>query len=365
MKYIAAKLWLILFLLLNSKSVFAREVYEFYNGIRQMSMGGVSIAVVNDETALLANPAGLGKLRDTFTTLIDPEVDYGQLNSSIAPGTSITETLTMQGLIDLLRSAKDTHFHLRTQIFPSFVLTNFGVGFFAKYATDAEMASGSPDTLHFDYVNDIAFVMGYCFRIWDGRIKFGFNVKYVNRLEIRDQDPAIPSTVTGAAIKDYASEGGGISSDGGVIFTLPWTLLPTLAVMVHDIGNTAFNAASGLVYNVASTQPDIVPQTIDAAFALFPIVGNRTRVTFSGEYRDVTNVLEETDTSRKMHVGMEFNFSDMFFFRLGMNQRYWTAGVEFAYDRFQFQLGSYGEDIGTSSANREDRRYSAKFAYRF
>ena len=40
--------------------------FEFYRGVRQMGMGGASIAVVNDETAPLSNPNGLGRLRDYF-----------------------------------------------------------------------------------------------------------------------------------------------------------------------------------------------------------------------------------------------------------------------------------------------------------
>ena len=37
--------------------------------------GGAGIAVVNDETAMLINPAGLGKLRDYIFTIADPEIE--------------------------------------------------------------------------------------------------------------------------------------------------------------------------------------------------------------------------------------------------------------------------------------------------
>ncbi|MNY53233.1 hypothetical protein D3C86_1889710 [compost metagenome] len=59
------------------------------------------------------------------------------------------------------------------------------------------------------------------------------------------------------------------------------------------------------------------------------------------------------------------NFGDVFFMRAGYNQRYWTAGFELASERFQWQLTSYGEEIGTSDTPKEDRRYAVKFAYRF
>ncbi len=359
-----------LILLLIGNQVLARELYEFYNGVRQMGMGGATIAVVNDETALFANPAALGKLRDSFTTVADPEVDYGEINSEIAPGTGILDAFSLQGVLDKLNSAKDKHFHLRAQASPSLVLSNFGIGIYEKYSVDGEVTA-SPNELHLDFRNDLAFVIGYCFRIWDGRIKFGFNAKYISRLEISDPTNTISPSVTDLSAKDYAVEGAGISADVGLILSAPWALLPTLAVVAHDVGDTAFNAGTGFMYGTSSTRPRKVPQTIDAAIALFPILGQRTRTTFTVEVRDVTNVLKEhdgtliTDPYKKYHAGIEFNIRDMFFIRGGMNQHYWTAGLEFAYDRFQFQIGTYGEDIGTGTANREDRRYSAKFAYRF
>lgn len=348
----------------------AGELYEFYNGIRQMGMGGASIATVNDETALFANPAALGKLRDSFTTVADPEIDYGEINSEIATGTGILDAFSLQGMVDKLNSAKDKHFHMRAQVSPSLALANFGIGFYEKFSLDGEITT-TPSQLELNYRNDMAFVIGYCLRIWDGRIKFGFNAKYISRLEIDNSSHAIAPTVTGLSASSNASEGAGISADVGLILSAPWVLLPTLAVVAHDVGDTEFNAGTGFVYGTSSTRPKKVPATYDVSLAIFPIVGSRTRTTITLEARDVTNALRESDGSlitdpyKRYHAGVEFNIRDMFFIRGGMNQHYWTAGVEFAYDRFQFQIGSYGEDIGIGLLNREDRRYSAKFAYRF
>jgi hypothetical protein len=65
------------------------------------------------------------------------------------------------------------------------------------------------------------------------------------------------------------------------------------------------------------------------------------------------------------HAGFEVNFSDFFFLRGGMNQGYWTAGVEFATRFFQLQASSYGQEVGTTSATIEDRRWVGSFAIRF
>jgi hypothetical protein len=52
-----------LILMIISKTQ-AAEFYEFYTNARALGMGGASLAVTNDETALLLNPAALGKLRN-------------------------------------------------------------------------------------------------------------------------------------------------------------------------------------------------------------------------------------------------------------------------------------------------------------
>src|SRR5688572_13421343 len=79
---------ILLALLLSGRISVAAERYEFYNGVRGLGMGGAQVAVVNDETALLVNPAGLGKLRDYFITIADPELDIGAQAEEIA-GTDI------------------------------------------------------------------------------------------------------------------------------------------------------------------------------------------------------------------------------------------------------------------------------------
>jgi hypothetical protein len=66
-----------------------------------------------------------------------------------------------------------------------------------------------------------------------------------------------------------------------------------------------------------------------------------------------------------LHVGTELNFDDILFLRAGYNQRYLTGGIEIASERLQFQITSYGEEVGDQNNPREDRRTMFKFAFRF
>ncbi len=349
---------------------FAAEVFEMYNGIRQLGMGGASIAIVNDETSIIANPAGLGKVRDMFLTVADPELEASTNGSAVINAGNLVGVTEPQGMLDILKEHQDRYLYVKGQILPSLVVPNFGVGLFGKIEVAAEVVSGTPDQYYLHYTNDLGPVVAYNFRIWDGRIKLGVNGKVINRVEINRDD--LDVTRLDYSKGELVQEGVGFSSDVGLILSAPWAWIPTLAVVVRDLGGTNYTLSNGIFHN-ATERPASVLQTMDAAIALFPIISNRTRSSFTLEYRDVLTASQETDHYRRAHLGLEVNFGDLLFVRAGMNGRYWTAGVEFALERVQFQAASYGEEIGTAAdpvANtqtqpREDRRVMAKFVFRF
>lgn len=359
------KFGIFLGLLLTVVEVHSAERYEFFNGVRSLGMGGTQVAIVNDETALLGNPAALGRLRDKFVTLVDPEIDASETVERVV-GLDVLQFLSPQDVLDSLETkALGTRFHQTAQIFPSFVVTNFGFGFYGKYATDAFIDATTTDyNLH--YRNDLAFVFGFNFRFWDGRIKLGFSARGINRTEIDLDD--IVSTSTGLTVGNLASEGFGIGSDVGLILTAPVKWLPTIAAVYRDAGTTSYTLNDGMFLN-SGTRPDRTPATLDVGFSVQPIIGKQSRMTLTGEVKDFMITVEDKDTedalSRRTHYGLEFNFSDFLFIRGGMNQGYWTAGMELAVFNYQLQFASYGEEVGTKDTEQEDRRYVAKFSWRF
>ncbi len=341
-------------------SAHAEERYEFYNGIRALGMGGASIAVVNDETALLVNPAALGKLRDYFITIIDPEIAVSQQTEEIA-GTDILKMIGPQSALEKALVNADKRMHLRSQLFPSIVVPNFGFGLFAKYEVNSEFES-TANVFKYDYTNDYAGVFGFNFRLFSGMMKLGASARVVNRVEIRKED--IDPTSTGLSLKTLASEGLGIASDLGLVITAPVALLPSIAGVYRDVGRTSYTFRDGLLINPANA-PSSTAETIDVALSIHPIHGRQMRSTWTIEYRDVFTYGKETDQLRRTHAGVELNYADALFVRAGMNQRYWTAGLELAMFNYQFQAASYGEEVGTAAETREDRRYVVKFSFRF
>lgn len=351
---------LMIFCATLASQAWARERQEFYNGVRMLGMGGAGVAIVNDETALLVNPAALGKLRDYFITVVDPEIEVGVQTEQVT-GTDVLKVTDPQAMLAKVLEKPDKYLHTRAQVFPSIVVPNFGFGFYARNEVNAEYRSAD-NKYHYDYTQDYAGVFGFNFRIWNGIIKLGANARVTNHTTVYED--ALDPASTGLTIDNLAQEGVGVGSDAGLILTAPIMWLPSVAAVYRDVGRTNYNLRAGLLRNTAN-KPDSTPSTLDVGLAIHPIVGKRARMTWTVEYQDILTYSEEKMQSNRYHAGFELNFADAIFIRGGMNQQYWTAGVELSMMNYQFQAATYGENIGDSVTAREDRRYVGKFAFRF
>lgn len=345
----------------------SQERIEFYKSIRSLGMGNTSVAVANDETSLLLNPAGLGKLRDFYGTIIDPEIEMGTKAINMYNAHSFTQPWSPSDAIPASVASPGDYFHFRGQVFPSFVARNFGIGILQKYDMNTKYDSATAKSNVF-YRNDLGVVLGYNLRLFDGRVKIGVNGRLVNRIEINDSsfDPTQALDLSSLGAAGIAKEGTGFGMDAGILLAAPWTAIPTLGATLHDIGGTSFSASSGQRLNSATTRPSTVSQDLDVGMALFPIHSNHIRSVWTIEYKGLLTAQNEADKTKLIHTGIELNINDLLFIRAGYNQRYWTAGLELSSESFQFQLASYGEEIGSSSTStEEDRRYLMKVGFRF
>ncbi len=336
------------------------ELHPFYTGARQMGMGGAYTGVVNDETSLLLNPAGLGRVRDTTFTFVDPELTGSVKDTDILPAGKAAQAFNVSGIKDQLDSHPNKHFYAKVQLFPSLVTTNFGIGLLANDQISASENSATGKYSLF-YRNDYAGALGYCFRFFGGVLKIGIDARLVNRTEVNTvQD----TSSTNTSLSSLARSGLGLGSDVGMVLTAPVQLLPALSVVVRDIGTTDYGLSKGFMMST-SQRPHSTAQTVDSSLSISPIGSRRTRSTITVEMQDVTNTSGQKDMIRLFHMGGEINFTDFLFLRAGFNEGYWTAGLEFATEQFQLQAASYGEEVGDYPTKSEDRRWILKGAFRF
>lgn len=343
----------------------AQQIFEFYSGVRQNGMGGAYTATVNDETAVLLNPAGLGKIRDATFTIVDPEVSIGAETGRIMDSSNYAEALSFNPQKLLTTSNNKGSFgpiHIKAQVFPSIILENFGFGLHYKLEHDSLVPDPSGTDYKVRYVNDFALALAYNFRFFGGIVKLGVGAKLIDRTEI---DTTVPVSTTNLDIENFGSEGMGISATTGLIVTAPVMWLPSFSAVVQDVGGTSFTISDGLFNSVGDRRPNHITQKVDAGLSFSPIISNHIRMSLTGEVHDITNLSKHQDKSKLYHAGAEINFADFFFLRGGMNQRYYTIGTEFATEQFQLQAASYGEEVGTYPAKKEDRRYVFKFTMRY
>ncbi len=351
------KVLILMAIILSSPSALAD--FEFFRGVRQMGMGGASIAVVNDETAVLSNPNGLGRLRDTFFTLIDPELTATTSDTQTLYGTGVLNSINPNDVYDQQGDTLSEPYYFKGQVFPSIVVPNFGIGVLGRYETlSRRNADGSFD---YAYQNDYSLNLGYNMRFWGGRIKLGFAGRLINRVEYFGTRAATDSL----ALDTFATEGMGIAVDTGLTLTAPYRFLPTLTLYVRDIGNTSFTSGGGVFGYGGNGTPNTVEQSIDAAVALFPIYGKYSRGALTIEYTGIDSTDQVDDSMDRVHIGTEFNLWDAYFLRAGWHQNDWTAGFEYATGLFQFQAATYSEEVVFPNITDRDRRAVIKFAVRF
>lgn len=334
----------------------AREWSRLYNNPRTTAMGGTQVAVTSDDTSLFRNPAGLGSFRGMYAMVLDPEIEGSEKFQSQFPST-LTD---LKKVRDLLNSDRDKYYHAKLQLTPTFSLRNFSFGLIYKNEISALMNSAGTqmDTI---YHNDMGAFAAFNYSLWDGRIKFGVTGKAINRIEI---DNATLDPNGSLDVGTIGSEGTGYGADVGLTLQAPIAYLPTLSVVARDVGDMKFDSSSGMRLST-TTRPLVSKQMIDVGFSLNPIFSREFRGTFALEYRDVSDVHQEDFVAKRTHVGLELCWRDVFYTRFGMNQNYWTAGLEIAGERWSWQLSSYGEEVGTSASPREDRRYSTRIGLRF
>ena len=333
--------------------------FEFYRGVRQMGMGGASIAVVNDETAVLSNPNGLARLRNYFFTLLDPEVSGNNKMGNSALRVLGDRSVSPQGVYDQLEKYRNTPYYFKAQMFPSIVLPHFGMGVLGRHEVLARRRTDN--TYDYNYQNDYSFNLGYNMSFWGGRLKFGFAGRLINRLEFfGTRDPSTDSL----SLDSMARQGLGAALDTGITLSAPWEWIPTLTFYGRDLGDTSFSLGEGFFTNNVEGRPERVKQSIDMAVALFPIFSHHSRGTFTIEYRGIDDTEGVDDPMDRLHIGTEVNLWDAYFLRAGYYENDWTLGYEYSTGVFQLQMATYSERVELGSFQDRDRRGIFKISFR-
>jgi len=347
---------------------------------RVMGMGGAFTALADDYNALYYNAAGLARIQKAeFNFQIDAGLTPTVVNfynnvsnaSSTGSGGSNVSTITQ-----LLQSNYGQHYSARAGVGATYVKSGFGVGFQpADLTAEMDVNANAGAAVGIEAWQDSLVQFGLAWNAFGKALSFGIAPKAVYRAFIEKEELALDLATSNTLLKaSDATEGLTVDADVGVMYTIPvpesWFAKPTIAVVVRNVVDDGFNTNFHL-YNSNSaniTNPDgYMGRRLDIGtrFELPEFWAFKPRV--MADARDIGSRYASVD--KCLHFGGELPWkvteSILGAYRVGMSEGYLTAGLSFYLSVFQFDIATYSEEIGTSNAPNQSRRYLAQFSFDF
>jgi hypothetical protein len=346
-------------------------IRPFYS-VRSSGMGGVRLTTGLYDDNFFGNPARMAANPEFRIQVVLPvlpavgnmEVNSGALSniSTVASGSGDT--------ISKLGDTAGTNNHIRTDFDP----------FSIYFATDKDSKfSFAFDLARIDIQGDIdlrqsyeinpqfyvdettSFAVARTF-LTNNELAIGLNAHFAARGTTKSGF-SLSNVVQGSSLSfnDLVQYGiKPIDFDLGGMYALPFTFI------------------DGMVLNVGASVDDLIAYDFSALKSgnTPPPARNRSMgVGINGEYKApikdfFTNTVVAVEFSdignnpdgnlfRTLHIGGETHFvNNTFALRLGINQGYLTAGLGIDLNIVNFDLATYGEEMGLTTGDLEDRRYA-------
>jgi hypothetical protein len=330
-----------------------KEYPTLHRGVRPLGMGGAFTAVADDENALFYNPAGLSEISTLQLGIFNPLIEASKGTIDMLNDAQDTDFDDIGETTDFLRDYVGEHEHARVALFPHVGFNVFGfgamVGGIGQAAVDLEVRNPVWPEAHIDMVVDTGLVGGAGGRLPLTGLRAGASIKMISRDSLEEVYTAtdIAADDFDSRFDDDQNSGSGVSLDLGAIYTLPWVQAADL-----DVGLAIQNVPSMDMGDARDidTQANL-GFALKKQFLKFRLLG-------AVDYMDVTKAIgEDEDFGKRLHMGVEFQLPVVLSVRAGLNQGYYTLGATADVWIFQFDVATYGEEVGSYAGQREDRRY--------
>ncbi len=372
----------------DAKKVVDSGVSQPYVGARALGMGNAFTAVADDHNAIFYNPAGLARktksdLRLFFTGSVDPDLlDFvDEADKTISA--SVTDSEKITNMSNLLQSNFGEFFHARV-LGPSVFWTkkNWGVAFIPvnmEFNTKFQNFVAGPgagidtnidSTLALSYAKDVDWLGDNHWLSW------GVTGKLVNRIGVNKAFSAADAVVSDEFfdIDKDGREGMTLDFDVGFLWTPKISQSsflqyaePTFSVSVKNILDYGYPIKLGLVSENKDDDPVKLGRRLDFGSA-WRLPGFWVFDTVAAV--DIRDIGQDNWTFNKSyHAGVEFHWTMKQWWQghwsVGVNQGYLSAGFGGRIGWFQMDLAFWGEEVGTKSARKEDRRFLAELSMNF
>ena len=349
-------------------------IHENYQSLRARGMGDAFDTIADDDFAMFYNPAALGRRHETnvhlfLQTSADSNVlpFYNDLKGAGSDPQSVDNVLnkyygddmyvrpTLGGII--------TRKHWSLAVLPVDFSNNFDLHH--SVAASVYVNSTLDSTIAYAYGNEIHT------KFLKNPLYWGFNLQFVHRAYYSDViQSAQLATNNNLFDLSRMNEGATVDGDLGLLYKMQTSydakFKPSFSLVVRDIADEGFFIPLRFFNKNASAPPPyerVADAGSDVQLKRFWVFTPTVEL----DERDMGD--SEWTPLKGLHLGADFSWQLYHwwkgFWNVGIDQGYWTAGFGASMSVFELELASWGEEIGTTSAPEESRRYGLELSLNF
>ena len=369
------------FLFVTSVLQAGGELRRPFQGIRNLGMGNVGVAMSHDENALFYNPAGLAAVDTTIVSIPfvnEVSKDTLSLTSQVAKlGSDSTTADTVA-----LALGKQIHYRNMTAlnvIIPFGSLMTFGAA--AGLETTIDLSASNPVGIQFNYGMrlDQIYNIGGGFNLGRGRWLIGVNVEKYKRCDYPVKTVAMSTLLNSSNI---ASDVGFCKTDlmrDGQTYGFGFQNRMSSFSTLRMVWGMSVRNLGGLKFARKDNETNPLDQKADynIGIAMTPFDSMLFRNFYEIDIRDLTfdhsddayctaNKNSSDCNMKRIHIGTEFGFwpidsgASALALRLGWNQGYVSQGLEINplifFRGLSIQYADYKVETGNSAGDKPERR---------
>ncbi len=348
----------------RSPELFAREhpiPGSRFETVRGAAVSDALFAFVDDGTALLYNPAGLGKVRGNR---IEPL--HAQIHGNFGYFSMLDRNFLSKGSLSawtpLLAAKPGTQTSAGYSVFPNFVFKGIGIGLLYQNSVIAR-SSEDGQSVSYSSRNELVPTLGFSLRFASGVARLGYSLQWVNA-GIGSGSVPVGSAAT-ASYREGLSAGSGFSHNAALALTIPASYLPSLNIVARNIGGLRYTSSSTLLplANNSTSVPGDESMSFDVGLSLEPKLGAGATGSLAFTYRDVTRT-SSSDLLTRFAMGGEYVFRQLFAFRAGYSAGFATFGAAILSRRGELSLAWYNQFTGTEIPGPGERRLALGYSLR-
>ena len=363
----------------------AGELRRPFQGIRNLGMGNVGVAMSHDENALFYNPAGLAAV-DTTLVNIPFQAEFSNDAQTLV---SEASGLAGKSTSEILTSYLGKEVHLRI-MFPNLsVVIPFGFmtfGVVGGTETTIDFSVSNPASIQMDFGMrlDQIYNAGLGFSLARGKWLVGFNVEQYSRCDVPIATVSQATLLAGGNFGDTVGTCTAAKLRKGTTYGFGFqqrmtsfsTLRLTWGFAARNVGSLKFSRESGET-NPVDQKPEYSLGISSMLFDSFVF-----RNFYEIDYRDITydhvedpycnaNKNSSDCNMKRLHFGTEFGFwpidstASAVAIRLGWNQGYVSKGLEWNpfifFKAATIQYAEYKAETGNAAGDKTELRKVIQF----